>query len=181
MRLIKGSWGNNEDKILRRRRGRARRTDMRVLRCLVKSWVKFTLKTLHRCDMTTPRPVGLFGPPGWLRRDERIKERVSERIKCYSSSHISELDQSELPEFTEALISRAGLQEQLGQTHLLAPKQRAHFGIIKLSNLTEWNTGACLLHRQTNKQKKNSRLKSSRPERRAALSVSSQPRLAFSA
>lgn len=57
-------------------------------------------------------------------------------IKSGNNSHISELDQSELPEFTNALISRTGLKEQLGQAHLLTPKQRAHVGISNLSNFS---------------------------------------------
>lgn len=38
------------------------------------------------------------------------------------NTYISELDQAQLTELTDAVVLRAGLQEQLGQAHLFAPK-----------------------------------------------------------
>lgn len=42
-------------------------------------------------------------------------------------TYISELHQSQFSQFTDAVVRGSGLQEQLGQTHLLAPEQGAHF------------------------------------------------------
>lgn len=41
-------------------------------------------------------------------------------------THISELDQSQLSQLTDTVVSGAGLKEELHQTHLLAAEQRAH-------------------------------------------------------
>lgn len=41
-------------------------------------------------------------------------------------TYVSELHQSEFAEFTDAVVSGSGLQKELGQTHLLTPKQRTH-------------------------------------------------------
>lgn len=42
------------------------------------------------------------------------------------STYISELDQPQLPQLTDAVIFRAGLQEQLRQAHLLTPKHHLY-------------------------------------------------------
>jgi len=41
-------------------------------------------------------------------------------------TYVSELQQAQFAEFTDAVISGSGLQKELGQTHLLTPKQRTH-------------------------------------------------------
>ena len=43
-------------------------------------------------------------------------------------THVSELDQALLAQDAEALVGRAGLQEELRQAHGLAPEQGPHGG-----------------------------------------------------
>lgn len=48
-------------------------------------------------------------------------------IANFTQTYVSELHQPEFTQFTDAVVSRTGLQEQLGQTHLFTLKQRTHF------------------------------------------------------
>lgn len=42
------------------------------------------------------------------------------------SSHVSELHDSQLSQFTDAVVGGSGLEEELHQTHLFTAEQRAH-------------------------------------------------------
>lgn len=44
------------------------------------------------------------------------------------NTHITELDQSQLAQLRDAGVGRLTLQEELAQSHLLAPEQGTHRG-----------------------------------------------------
>lgn len=50
------------------------------------------------------------------------------------STYISKLDQPQLSELTNAVIFRAGLQEQLRQAHLLTPKHHLYLPDSQISS-----------------------------------------------
>lgn len=50
------------------------------------------------------------------------------------TTYISKLDQPQLSELTYAVIFRAGLQEQLRQAHLLAPKHHLYVPDTRISS-----------------------------------------------
>lgn len=49
------------------------------------------------------------------------------------ATYISELDQPQLPQLTNAVIFRAGLQKQLRQAHLLTPKHHLYLPDVQIS------------------------------------------------
>lgn len=61
-----------------------------------------------------------------LRTEER---RTWDRRQA--STHISELHQAQLSQLTDAVVGRAGLEEELHQAHLLAAEHGAHFSLRK--------------------------------------------------
>lgn len=54
---------------------------------------------------------------------------ISSDPECLQgTTHISELDQTQLPELSHAAVSSLHLQEELHQAHLLTAEDRGHFG-----------------------------------------------------
>lgn len=47
-------------------------------------------------------------------------------VSVWARTHVSELHQPEFSELHDAVVRGAGLQEQLGQTHLFPSQQGAH-------------------------------------------------------
>lgn len=62
------------------------------------------------------------------RKDKHNPGHTSHSSMCrLGPTHISELDQTQLPKLSHAAVGSLHLQEELHQAHLLAPEDRGHF------------------------------------------------------
>lgn len=55
--------------------------------------------------------------------------------RCRWRAYVSELDHAQLPQLTDAAVGSLGLQEELGQSHLLTAEQLPHDQIHSTARL----------------------------------------------
>lgn len=54
-------------------------------------------------------------------------------VRFSAITHVSELHHADLPQLADTAVGRLGLQEELGQSHLLAAEQLPHDAALALT------------------------------------------------